>query len=154
MTTYHSPTTTQTQGIITADDDKRLRDYDRGVLRRSFVSLLWAVIQWRRRRDKFKMQELADALNKDKSEVSRWFGGSPNWQLNTISDIAHALDLEIEIRARDRSTGTVFAPYGVVNEIRAEVVETVQPKPQRIEGDRPPAWSTPKPPQVIEFARA
>lgn len=76
----------------------------------------------RRKRDKYKLQSLADAMKRDKSEVSRWFSKPPNWQLNTISDIANALDLEIEIRARERSTGVVYAPYGVVHEVRAEII--------------------------------
>ena len=94
---------------------KHLRDYDRSMLRSQFASLFWSVITERRKRG-FKLRMLADALGKDKSVVSRWFSGEPNWTLNTISDIAGALDLELHIEAKDRKSGQVFSAHGVVSE--------------------------------------
>jgi transcriptional regulator with XRE-family HTH domain len=94
----------------------RLWQFDRGMLRSAFVSLFWSVIQERRRRVGFALQSLADALGINKSAVSRWFSGptQPNWTIDTIADLAHALDLDLEVRATDRQTGQVFTSSGVM----------------------------------------
>lgn len=90
----------------------RLWEYDRGMLRSAFVSLFWAVIKAR----SLTLQWVAEKLGIDKSAVSRWFSGQhPNWTSDTIADLAHALDLEIEITARDRTTGIIYAPHGATN---------------------------------------
>jgi hypothetical protein len=86
--------------------------FDRGMLRHAFVSLFWAIISDRRQRAPFPLQAIADRLGIDKSGVSRWFGRDPNWRVNTIADVAHVLDVEIRITARDRKTGVVYAPHG------------------------------------------
>ena len=83
---------------------ERMREYDREMLRSTFVSIFWAAISERRKRAKFTLQSLADKLGVDKSVVSRWFSGDrPNWETDTIADIAGALDLDLEITARERS---------------------------------------------------
>src|SRR5262245_26351616 len=87
--------------------------YERGMLRSAFVSLFRAVITERKKRGDFTLQGLAKTLGTNKAEVSRWFNGDPNWTVNTISNLAHALDVDVEIRARDRrSPGIVFTPGG------------------------------------------
>jgi transcriptional regulator with XRE-family HTH domain len=98
-------------------DPKYVQKYDRLMLRSAFVSLFWAVISERRRQGKLKLQSIADALGINKSTVSRWFSSEqPNWEVDTISDIAGALNLEVEIYARDRATGKIFAPTGPVDQ--------------------------------------
>lgn len=92
--------------------EEALRDYDRALIKSGVVSLFWTAIADKKRRGKYTLQNLADALGKNKSTVSRWFSKPPNWQLETIADIASALDMDIEIRARDRSTGRIFTPSG------------------------------------------
>jgi hypothetical protein len=87
-----------------------------------FSSLFGVVIAYRRKTERFTFQKLADATRRNKSEVSRWFASRPNWRIDTIADIAAALDLELEIRARERTTGRVFAPFGEVREIKAELI--------------------------------
>jgi hypothetical protein len=96
-------------------DATRLKRFDREMMRAMFVSLFAAVIRNKKRAGKFTMRMLADSLGgaNKKFEVSRWFNGAPNWTLNTVADLANALDLEIAIEARDRSTGIVFTPQGV-----------------------------------------
>ncbi len=87
---------------------ERLRAYDREMLRSTFVSIFWAAITERRKRERFTLQSLADRLGIDKSAVSRWFSGeNQNWETDTIADIAAALDLELEITARERSNPSV-----------------------------------------------
>jgi hypothetical protein len=93
---------------------KQLREYDRHMLRSAFVSLFWGVIADRRKRGKFTFQELANAVGTNKSVVSRWFSKPhPNWRVDTISDIAGALNLEILVQARDRLKGTIYTPHSV-----------------------------------------
>jgi hypothetical protein len=100
-----SPTTT---------DPKRLQNYRRQMLRSSFVSLFWSVIQHRRNTGKLQLQEVAHRLGRDKSVVSRWFSPDPpNWTLDTVADIAGALDVDLRIEAVERSTGLVFSPSGL-----------------------------------------
>jgi transcriptional regulator with XRE-family HTH domain len=90
-----------------------MRAYDSGMLRAAFVSLFWACITDQRKRGPFTFQQLAKNLNVDKGEVSRWFNGEPNWRLSTIASIADALDLDIQVIARERSTGKIFTPSGL-----------------------------------------
>lgn len=92
----------------------RLRLYDRAMLRSMFSSLMWSAIMGKRKEHKLTLVGLANALSVDKSVISRWFAGRtrPNWQVNTIADLAHVLDLEIEVTARDRSTGIIYTAAG------------------------------------------
>ncbi len=95
------------------DSEKTLRDYDRGLLKSGLTSLFWAVVQDRKRRGKYTMLDVARAVGKDKSAVSRWFSSAPNWRLETVADIASALDLDLEFQARERTTGRIYTASGV-----------------------------------------
>ena len=96
-------------------DPKFIHAYERGMLRSAFKSLFWAIITERKKRPEgFTLMKLARDLSTSKHEVSRWFNGDPNWTINTIAKLASALDVDIEIRATDRSTGTIFTPAGVL----------------------------------------
>lgn len=89
------------------------REYDRGMLRSELVSLFWAVIAERKKESGgFALKQLADALGVDKSQVSRWFNGLPNWEANTMADIAGALDVDLQFIARDRRDGRVYTAAG------------------------------------------
>jgi transcriptional regulator with XRE-family HTH domain len=99
--------------IRTKSSPKFTRAYERGLLRAAFVSLFWAVIMERKKRENFTFQSLAKMLGTNKGEVSRWFSGSPNWTINTIAAIAHALGLDLQITARERATGAIFTPAGL-----------------------------------------
>ena len=89
------------------------------MLRSSFVSLFWQAMQ----AAGHKLQFLADALRVDKSAVSRWFSSNPpNWTIDTIADIANALDLEIMITARQRS-----APQTTITSSGIQVMTTERP---------------------------
>lgn len=90
-----------------------VRAYDRAMLRAQFASLFWAAIMEKRKSGKFTLVGLAKALGKNKGEVSRWFSpDAPNWTLGTVAEIAYALDLQIHVEARDRSTGMVLTASG------------------------------------------
>jgi hypothetical protein len=86
-----------------------LRAYDRGMLRSAFVSLFWNILGLK----KITQKMLADRIGVNKSEPTRWFTGArPNWTIDTIADIASALDVDIEVRAHDRMTGAIFTVSG------------------------------------------
>jgi hypothetical protein len=103
--------------------DELLIAYDREMLRSAFVSLFWSIISRKKQHEGFPLKTLADKIGVHKSAPSRWFsGGHPNWTVNTISDIANALDLDLEIRAHDRKTGETYAPYGLVELTRTEAL--------------------------------
>ncbi len=92
---------------------REVRAYDRAMLRAEFASLFWAAIMEKRKSGKFTLVGLAKALGKNKGEVSRWFSSdAPNWTLGTVAEIAYALDLQIHIEARDRSTGMILTASG------------------------------------------
>ncbi len=79
------------------------------MLRSTFVSLFQGVLQAKKAStggDQY--QQLADALGKDRAVVSRWFSSDPNWEIDTIADIAAALDLDLTVEARERTTGQRF----------------------------------------------
>ena len=98
---------------MTTTDKKFTRDYDRLMLRAAYVSLLFSGLQFRRKRDKtFGLSALARAVGKDKATLSRDFSGSPNWRLDTIADIAGALNLELRVSAVDRATGAAIGNTG------------------------------------------
>lgn len=100
-------------------DPKFLMSYDRAMLRSALVSLFWGIISERKKDGGFTFQELARKIGSTKHEVSRWFNGDPNWTLNTVASIAHALDVEIKIEAVDRK-GRIFKASGLQSYTRAK----------------------------------
>lgn len=96
------------------DQDRRSR-YRRNLLRAEFQSLFWAAFLEKKRKSGLKLSELAERLGIHKSYVSRSFSSPPNWQVDKISDFADALDLQLEVRAIDRSNGQIFTPQGKKN---------------------------------------
>ena len=102
-------------------DPQEQREFRSHMLRSSIVSAFWCVISTRRESG-LKLVDVAEKLGINKSAISRWFSGStPNWSLSTISDLANALDVEVEIVLRDRKTGEVFTPTGKVSFAKTDV---------------------------------
>src|SRR5882757_8223151 len=95
---------------IKQSDPNFSRAYERATLRAAFVSLLWAVFTYRKRKDGLTLQALAKSIPANKAEVSRWFKGDPNWTVNTIASLANALNVDLRITAVDRKTGALFTP--------------------------------------------
>ena len=94
------------------NDPKFVRAYERGMLRSAFASVIWGALALRKKTEALTFKEFAKRVGASKHEVSRWFNGDPNWTINTIANIAHALDLELRIEAFDRKTGRAFARTG------------------------------------------
>jgi transcriptional regulator with XRE-family HTH domain len=94
-----------------ADDPKFEKAYYRAMLRSAFLSMFWAVIS-ERKKSGLTLISLAKSIGSSKHEVSRWFKGDPNWTLNTIAAIAHALKLTLRVQAIDEH-GNVYGPSGL-----------------------------------------
>jgi len=92
------------------------------MLRSAFVSLFWAVIS-DRKKNGLTLIAVAKAIGSSKHEVSRWFRGDPNWTINTIASIAHALKLTLRILAIDEE-GRVYGPSGLQYEPTYKSVPT------------------------------
>lgn len=86
------------------------REFNRRLLRSSFVSIFWNAITARKRAKGYKLQDLAHSLGRDKSVVSKWFSSEPNWTIDTIADIGAALDLKIKVYAVDEEGGNIITP--------------------------------------------
>lgn len=94
-------------------EERRLNVYDRAMFRSGILGIFWQAIQDKKRRDRFTLQDVATKLHIGRSAVSRWFSGDPpNWQADTMVDIANALDLDLIITARSRITGTMYSASG------------------------------------------
>lgn len=98
--------------MMVSDHKKRLQTYDRALFSESVMSLFWGVIRERKKSSKFTMQSVADGAGMDKGKVSRDFSGTPNLTFNTAVDYANALGVDLEVRARDRQTGTIYTSRG------------------------------------------
>jgi DNA-binding phage protein len=115
-------------------DPKFVQSYERGMLRSAFKSLFWAIISEKKKREAgFTMMKLARDVSTSKHEVSRWFNGDPNWTINTIANLASALNVDVEIRAIDRRTGAVFLPSGM-QATPVRITTSVQPRPMSMVG--------------------
>jgi DNA-binding phage protein len=114
------------------NDPKFERAYYRAMLRSAFLSMFWAVITERKKQG-LTLVSLAKAIGSSKHEVSRWFKGDPNWEINTIAAIAHALKLKLQIQAIDEH-GNVYGSSGLQpNPAKIEVATSgVTPKPVNV----------------------
>jgi ribosome-binding protein aMBF1 (putative translation factor) len=95
-----------------SNSDTYDRDYRRHMLRSTFQSLFWHVFSARKKESGLTGTGLADRLGHTKSYVSRLFTDAPNWQIDKLSDLSEALDVDLVVEARDRKTGRMFAPHG------------------------------------------
>jgi len=97
--------------------DQYERSYRRQMVRSSFQSLFWHVLLERKKEIGLTLKGLADRLNINKSYISRSFSEPPNWQIDKISDMSDALNVDIIITARDRRTGRIYTPHGGMMEM-------------------------------------
>jgi hypothetical protein len=103
-----------------------LAEYDRGMLRSAFVSLFWSIITYRKSQGRFALKTLADRIGVHKSSPTRWFSGErPNWTVNTIADIANALEVDLEVTAQDRRTGVRFTSHGIIEPVSASTMRVL-----------------------------
>jgi hypothetical protein len=142
------------------NDPKFERAYYRAMLRSAFLSMFWAVIS-ERKKSGLTLISLAKAIGSSKHEVSRWFKGDPNWTINTIAAIAHALKLTVRVQAIDEH-GNVYGASGrelaQVSTIIATSASGVAQKPTSTSGVTPELLKVTRNPPgssiVEEVARA
>lgn len=104
--------------IKSSEADRFELHYFQGMLRAAFRSLFWSIISERKKSGTFSLARLVALLPRgDKGKVSKWFNGDPNWTINTIGTLADALNVDIEIKAIDRTTGVVFTPAGIAQPV-------------------------------------
>lgn len=94
-----------------SDDPKFEKAYYRAMVRSAFLSMFWAVISDRKKQG-LTLISLAKAIGSSKHEVSRWFNGDPNWTINTMAAIAHALKLRLVVQAVDEH-GNIYGASGI-----------------------------------------
>lgn len=71
--------------------------YERHRLRpRIFEEVLRAFVE-RHREDGTTKADLAQALGRERSQITRWLSGPGNWTIDTISDLMRALRTELEL---------------------------------------------------------
>jgi transcriptional regulator with XRE-family HTH domain len=106
---------------MTHDERKMIQEYDRDLLRSAFEGVFWSVVE-KRRAAGMTFQDIADAAGRDKTTVSKWFNDDQkNWTIETLADIAGALDVELVIRARERKDGTMHTPSGPEDVVRQKL---------------------------------
>ena len=130
---------------MSRNSEKYDKAYYRAALRSLFVSLFWVIVNARKKRPGgLTLQALAKAIGSTKHEVSRWFNGDPNWTLNTVANLAHALDVELIIQARERTTGIVYTPAGV--QVSGDNTQSIATETATSGGTAVPRWTAPREP--------
>lgn len=74
--------------------------------------------------------EIADAIGKDKGQVSRWLSGPSNWTLDTISDLLFAIDAEMDyqicsFQERSAKKSNLFHPLSEEVELNEMVISSL-----------------------------
>jgi len=123
-----------------ANDPKFERAYYRAMLRSAFLSMFWAIISDRKKQG-LTLVALAKAIGSSKHEVSRWFNGDPNWTLNTIAAIAHALKLTLRVQAIDEY-GNVYGSSGLQSVATKNPIATSGAIPKPVNVTRNPPGSS------------
>ncbi len=123
-----------------ADDPKFEKAYYRAMVRSAFLSMFWAVIS-DRKKSGLTLISLAKAIGSSKHEVSRWFKGDPNWTINTVASIAHALKLTLRVTATDEH-GNVYGANGLQSTQASTAVATSRTMPEPVNVTRTPPGSS------------
>lgn len=113
-----------------SESDRFVLHYEQGMLRSAFRSLFWSIISERKKSSAFSLKALVALLPRgDKGKVSKWFNGDPNWTINTIGTLSHALNVDIRIEAIDRTTGVVYTPSGLQTTPTVQYIEPAMISP-------------------------
>lgn len=92
------------------------------VLEAQIFGAFWLAIEARRKEDGLTQNELSERTGRDKTNISKLLDGPRNWTLKTISDLAEALNLQVEFSLKDKKKPErVFTPTGVTWESVTEI---------------------------------
>jgi hypothetical protein len=101
--------------------------YFRQRQRKRFFQSVIAAFAARAEKYGLTKSDLAAALKKDRSQISRWFSGPGNWELDTISDMLLTMRCELDIRVVALDEPDPISNADVV-EFLEWAVSTKQPK--------------------------
>jgi transcriptional regulator with XRE-family HTH domain len=88
----------------------------------AFFGAFYAAILARKEEQSLTRAALGKRMGREKTGISKLLSGPRNWQIDTISDLAEALDLRLEIALVDRVNPLrKFTPTGVVFNIPTEM---------------------------------
>jgi DNA-binding phage protein len=97
-------------------DDEYKRDYLSEVLQTRIYGALLSAAEHRKTYEGLTRKEVAEKTGKDETAISKLFAKPQNFTLKTISDLAYALDLEIEFAFVSRANRDhVFLDVGFRN---------------------------------------
>jgi hypothetical protein len=99
---------------------KNRRKYAADMLTHAVFGAFYTAIALRKQEHALTRAQLGSRMGREKTGISKLLAAPRNWQLSTISDLAEALDLRVQITLFDRlnplrtftSTGVTFSvPY-------------------------------------------
>jgi hypothetical protein len=94
--------------------DANQRDFLGESLARRIFGAIYDALMVRKKDPGLTPTEFGERIGRDKTGVSKILRGPGNWTIKKISDVANALDLEVEVRFIDRrNTHRVFTPTGI-----------------------------------------
>lgn len=95
------------------EEEKKYRQMS---LHSMFSSLFWGVIQRNRGKKECTIDEIARKTGYSKQRIMNLFSSHPQWSCNAIFYVAEALNLELIVEARERSTGKIYTPHEAKDE--------------------------------------
>jgi transcriptional regulator with XRE-family HTH domain len=88
--------------------------YEAEVLEQALFSAVFVAIQYRKATEGLTQSQLGARCDKDKTQISKLLAGPSNWTLKTVSDLAYALGVEVEISLSDKADKSLhFRPSGL-----------------------------------------
>jgi hypothetical protein len=84
------------------------------VLETQVFGAFWLAIEARRKESGLTQSLLVERTGRDKTNISKLLDKPRNWTLKTISDLAEALGVQVEVALKDKENSTrIFTPTGV-----------------------------------------
>jgi transcriptional regulator with XRE-family HTH domain len=94
--------------------DENEREFLGLTLARQIFGALYTALQYRRESEGFTRADFGERTGRDKTGVSKLLKGPGNWTIHKISDVANALDLDVEIAFFDRNNqARIFTATGM-----------------------------------------
>lgn len=94
--------------------DAEERDFLGETLARRIFGAIYAALILRKSDQGLTRAAIGDRTGRDKTGVSKILRGPGNWTIKTISDMANALDLDVEVRFVDKyNEYRIFTPTGI-----------------------------------------
>lgn len=93
-------------------DEKFLREFRHVMLRTLVQSVFVSIFNDKKKKDGLSQSKLAEKMGVNRSVISRSLADPPNWTIDKISDMAEAMNVDLEVIARDRDTGICHTARG------------------------------------------